>query len=417
MERVGLYAWGGPGTIRLLKTKYHRPVIDAKSFLTLYEFDYLKKVKELFGVTDAWVTYSWGFADATERKDRSFILNRLKNFKRLGIATHAYVQGLNVVTADFAQGTDIFCRDPRGRLLPYSKGRSFICPNSPKVQNLILGRVKGACRENFAGIYLDNVLFGLPPVLVRRDWVSASGCYCRYCQEDYRRLYRTGLPPYEKTGENIERFRKFRVQSVYKLLKRASGICKRNRKQFGINLYDPLHWDSATYFGYNLDGVASLVDYLFIENHSAPRGRHTRNHYLKPLKKYKKPIFVVSYNKSIGFETQFSQRVIDALLSEAKVLGFHPCLKASEYTTNGLWHTIRLGGLRPPKPTSILPAPLEPSSDRISTYWERFLVRRLQPYYAALSTALFENPWLWKLATATGLYQSRFLKNEVIKLK
>lgn len=34
--RSAFYAWGGPGTVRLLKTKYFYPSIDEQSFLTLY---------------------------------------------------------------------------------------------------------------------------------------------------------------------------------------------------------------------------------------------------------------------------------------------------------------------------------------------------------------------------------------------
>jgi hypothetical protein len=63
--KAGMYAWGGPGTIRLLQTKYHSPQIDVPSFLTLYDRDRVQQAKRIFNLTDAWVTYSWGFADAT----------------------------------------------------------------------------------------------------------------------------------------------------------------------------------------------------------------------------------------------------------------------------------------------------------------------------------------------------------------
>ena len=85
-SRVGIYAWGGPGTVRLLQTKYHRPKIDQASFLELYDFPSLQKLKQLFGVTDAWVTYSWGFSDETESVDRRFIQLKLKNFAKFLMA-------------------------------------------------------------------------------------------------------------------------------------------------------------------------------------------------------------------------------------------------------------------------------------------------------------------------------------------
>ncbi|MCD4686006.1 MAG: hypothetical protein K8S97_08720 [Anaerolineae bacterium] len=69
MSRIGLYAWGGPGTIRLINTKYHAPRIDAASFMQLYEPEFLRAARATLGVTDMWVTYSWGFGDAAEQED------------------------------------------------------------------------------------------------------------------------------------------------------------------------------------------------------------------------------------------------------------------------------------------------------------------------------------------------------------
>jgi len=37
----------------------------------------------------------------TEKEDREFIKVKLPNFKKLGIKTYGYVQGLNVVTDEF----------------------------------------------------------------------------------------------------------------------------------------------------------------------------------------------------------------------------------------------------------------------------------------------------------------------------
>lgn len=168
---VGLYSWGGPGTIRLLRAKYRAPRIDEDSFLRLYEPSSLAAARERLGVTDMWVTYSWGFSDATEEPDRRFLRDRLPGFRDQGIRTHAYVQGLNVVTDEFA-GRDIFCRDGNGRLLPYSRGRSLTCPNNPEARRIILDRVRAASREDVDGVFVDNIVFGIPPLLVRRDFIS-----------------------------------------------------------------------------------------------------------------------------------------------------------------------------------------------------------------------------------------------------
>jgi len=39
--------------------KYFSPRINISSCLTLYDLPVLKRAKELFGVMDMWVTYSW----------------------------------------------------------------------------------------------------------------------------------------------------------------------------------------------------------------------------------------------------------------------------------------------------------------------------------------------------------------------
>jgi len=59
-ERVGFYLWGGPGTIRIIEVKYFTPRMDRQSIMTCYDYDYLARAQALFGITDCWVTYSWG---------------------------------------------------------------------------------------------------------------------------------------------------------------------------------------------------------------------------------------------------------------------------------------------------------------------------------------------------------------------
>lgn len=290
---VGLYAWGGPGTIRLLRAKYRAPRIDEDSFLRLYEPSSLAAARERLGVTDMWVTYSWGFSDATEEPDRRFLRDRLPGFRDQGIRTHAYVQGLNVVTDEFA-GRDIFCRDGDGRLLPYSRGRSLTCPNNPEARRIILDRVRAASREDVDGVFVDNIVFGIPPLLVRRDFISFFGCSCRFCRPEFQARYGYPLPAAAKAGpQAIADYLDFRRLSVASLLAEASAICRSSGKSFGVNLYDPLRHTPEIFFGYGAQELG-------------------------------------------------------AVWGDAATLGYSPCLKASEFTTGGVWHALDLAAVRTP---------------------------------------------------------------------
>ena len=155
MNKIGLYLWGGPGIIDLLKIKYPLPKIDANSHMRAYDFEYLAKAKDILGITDLWVTFSWGFSNEHEQAHRDYIIDRLFRIKALGFTVNAYIQGFNLVTADF-NDQDVFCRDPKGKLLPYSRGRSFICPNNPASLAIIKNRVALASKLDFDGIYIDK---------------------------------------------------------------------------------------------------------------------------------------------------------------------------------------------------------------------------------------------------------------------
>jgi hypothetical protein len=71
-KRTGFYCWAGPGTIRMIKLKFFNPKIDRHSLMHSYDYNYLSKAKELFGITDVWATYSWGFSPETEKEDYKF---------------------------------------------------------------------------------------------------------------------------------------------------------------------------------------------------------------------------------------------------------------------------------------------------------------------------------------------------------
>lgn len=398
MSRTGLYAWGGPGTIRLLHTKYHTPRIDAASFMQLYEPDFLRAARATLGVTDMWVTYSWGFADATEQDDWRYITARLPQFAQHGIQAHAYVQGLNVVTADFVD-QDIFCRDAHGRLQPYSRGRSLTCPNNPAAAQLITDRVRRACGEAFDGVYVDNVLFGLPPFFVRRDFTSFFGCACTYCQDHFRDQFGYPLPHNSKTGtDTIGDFLAFRVQSVQRLLADLADICRAAGKQFGFNLYDPLFFTPELHCGYRLSDVVPLLDYVMIENHTFDRASaQINNVHLRPLiESSSRPVFIVSYRNGIGYDAAYSQADVDAIWSEAAALGYHPCLKATEFITEGIWHALDIDRLRPPTVTAIPQASsrVKTRTPGRSSALARQIVRLFSARYPQIATMLFENRWL-----------------------
>ena len=68
----GLYYWAGSGTVRMIQLKYPQAKIDSESFLISYDLSILKQAKATLGITDAWVSYSWGFARETEGEDYVF---------------------------------------------------------------------------------------------------------------------------------------------------------------------------------------------------------------------------------------------------------------------------------------------------------------------------------------------------------
>jgi AraC-like DNA-binding protein len=405
-NRVGLYAWGGPGTVRMLAEKYFDPQIHRSSFMHLYDRAFLREAKQKLGVTDMWVTYSWGFSDATERSDRAFITRRLPYFEAENIATHAYIQGFNLVTAEF-QDRDVFCRDSRGRLLVYSKHRSLTCPNNPHARQIIIDRVQSASREAFDGIFIDNILFGLPPFYIRQDFASFFGCSCKYCQQRFEADFGYSLPLRHKVGRDVLRdYVRFRCQSVYDVLAELAQIARDAGKQFGINLYDPFWHTPEVYFGYSLEQVTPLLDYYLVENHALGKSGQIDNTHLMPvISANHKPVFVVSYRDGISYDAMYSQADIDAIWSEAAALGYSPCLKATEYITHGTWHALELAEVQEPavRPIAVTARSKCVARPKASALIERRLVRFFNPHYARLFRLTFENRLLFELVMRTRL--------------
>lgn len=397
MRRVGIYLWAGPGTLRLLQTKYHHPQINTASFLHAYDQNNLQSLKQVFNLTDAWVTYSWGFSDHTESADYQFLQDHLDNFVRLKLHTHAYVQGLNLVTSEFSD-IDPWCRDHHDHLLPYSKGRSFTCPNNPAATAVILNRVQRACQLPITSVYIDNLIFGLPPFDLSANYAPFFGCSCKHCQQAFHTEFGYPLPIAEKQDQQLRDYLRFRRQSVRRLLQQIHHITKAHGKKLGINLMDPVWINPLIYFGYTLPDVRRYVDYLFVENHQHPSNSQGNQHLTSLIKQTTKPIFVISYKNDIGHDPQTTHSDIIAVQTEADQLGYHVCLKGSEFTTRGAWHTFdpqqyqQAGYAATYHNEQYIKAKLSPTSP-----WQCKRDNLLQSYYAPIMRWQFENPIISQL--------------------
>ncbi len=371
-NRVGLYCWAGPGTIRVTNTKFFHPKIDEKSFLRSYDIDYLRKVKNIFGVTDMWVTYSWGYAKNVEKVDREFILSRLKNFRTVGIRTHAYIQGTNLVYEHF-RDRDWFCVDDRGKRVSYSKGRKVVCVNNPGFRKYQKRKIREACQHAFDGIFLDNIQMGKLGIPGGEKHSSAFvGCCCRYCEEKFKDRYRQSIPKILKPRTVVrEQYVQFRVDSISDFLQEMSDVVYTYKKDFGTNSYDP-RFDTRYCFGADLEKVCSLQSYLLFENHSFPDGKKKGNAYIDQLiieKGFRKPVFVVSYKKGIGFDQGYSQEDMNRLFSEEQQSLFFVCIKGSEYITRKVWHNLEVEKYKKPTLSNYPIIPLKKRRGRsILTY-------------------------------------------------
>lgn len=413
--RAGLYAWGGPGTIRLLQTKYHTPTINHGSFLTMYDRDYLRAVQERLGVTDMWVTYSWGFAERTEHEDRQFIRERLENFYNAGIRTHGYVQGFNVVDRDFV-GHDVFCVSPRGGKIPYSRGRSQTCPNNPRASELILSRVAQASQEAFDGVFIDNMVFGMPPSVVRADGATWFGCACAFCKKAFRLAYGYALPTGPVIGrDELGDYLQFRRRSIAGVIGKASKIVHSSRKAFGVNLYDPYIHTSDVFFGYHLDDISPYLDYYLFENHSLGNGTIDNDHLAPVIRSADVPVFIVSYRRGIGFDRSFTHQDMMRIATDARRLGYYPCFKGTEYKTNGVWHALDVTTLPRVVPAVMSmhtePRQRHPASLRNRSYTDWLLMRITGTIGPAAMRMTFESRLAWNALVAIGIPQ-RLLRSK-----
>jgi len=84
----------------MINLKYPGSKIDQRSLLEACDLKNLRAAQDNCFTTDAWVTYSWGFSQKTELEDYKFLRKKLPNFHKLGIRTHAYIQGPNLVYSE-----------------------------------------------------------------------------------------------------------------------------------------------------------------------------------------------------------------------------------------------------------------------------------------------------------------------------
>jgi len=408
--RVGLYAWGGPGTIDLLKTKYHRPKIDEKSFYTLYTKKYIEHAQEKLGLTDMWLTYSWGFGDEREQEQYAYIKEVLPTIRDTGVRTYAYIQGFNVVHNDF-KDADFYCRSISGKRIPYSKGRFLICPSHPDTLVHLQKRVAAALALPFDGIYIDNIIFGLMPFIVGENFSSTFGCHCTYCAKEFKNRFQYDIPSRAHSRSELNDLLAFRTHQVTKVVRELSKMTREKEKVFGVNLFDPVLYTPELYFGYSFKELQSLLDYYLIENHAISTTlNELENKHIAELVREGKPTFVLSYKYGIGCEPMFSQETMNRIYEDADSLGYSPCVKGSEFTTNGVWHTFDIDAVdtvnytnnkrdRTSSRSELVKQSLPNHGLPVRTAWR--LVDRFIP---TLYTWLYHSRILWSLFVWTGLY-------------
>ncbi len=392
LQKVGFYSWAGPGTARILKTKYFDPKINIQSLKSSYDYDYLKKAKKTFGITDAWVSYSWGFSDKHEQEDYHFILTRLKNFKKLNIKTHAYLQGCNLVYSDF-KDNDFWCRDEKGRFVTYYKGRKVACVNNPYFVTFFKNRLEQLLKHDFDGVYVDNIQMGQLGVPMSKGELPFvfAGCNCSYCQRLFKAKYKKPIPvDFETNPITTKKYLDFRVDSLTTFVSNISKIVHQSGKQFGTNSYDP-KFNTNYVYGFDILKLERFQDYLLFENH-ALKDSYIDNNYIDQLE-LKKPVFILSYKKGIGFENEFTQHDFDLVYSEAKRSRFFPVIKASEFTTNAIWHNLTIERFSKPRVDLKYTVPVGQNKNSFSLQIMKHTIARslVKRFYNQGYTLIMEN--------------------------
>lgn len=380
LDRIGYYCWAGPGTIRMIKVKYFDPQIDAASLMTSYDYDYLARLKDLFGITDFWGTYSWGFSDQTEVEDRRFLIDRVENFKRLNIRLHAYIQGPNLVYDEFPD-KNWWARDERGRLIPYYKGRRMCSIHSDEYLDYVVRKIQDTHNLGFDGIYVDNIQHGQLGVPNKPGELPFVFCgdASEFARERFRQSTGLSLPnDLEKDPGLTRAYLDFRVDENVRYVGLLADAAHAGGMAFGTNFYDP-KFDPTYIYAIDLERMAALQDYLLFENHSLPSSDGKINNlYIEELieqHNIQKPVFVVSYRNGVGMAPQSTQEELDNVFSEGAVARFRLCLKGSEFTTRNVWHNLHLDDYESPQQDKVLPRVHDPSN-----LWALFLALKFPPF-------------------------------------
>ena len=394
LDRVGLYHWAGPGTIRINDTKYFNAKHDYVSLMNAYKKSYLARAQELFGLTDIWVTYSWGYSEATEAEDYDFILRHLDGMKELGLTVHAYIQGPNLVYEDFP-GRDWWARDERGRTITYYRGRRVCSIHHPEFRQYVVDKVNKMHGLGFDGVFMDNIQQGQLGIPLPKGVAPFVFCgdASPVAQKDFFEATGEHIPDdFEADPELTQRYLDFRVDTNVEFVTEVSEAVHAGGMQFGTNFYDP-KFDVRYTYGLDIARMAAVQDYILFENHALPTSDGRKNNgYIEDLiteLDIQVPTFIVSYAEGVGLEPQYTQEKLDNLFSEAAHSKFYPCIKGGEYTTKGVWHSLYLDNIQKPDTTKNLPQhPYTQDSDLIKIILQikllRTMIKRLfNPVYTA----------------------------------
>jgi hypothetical protein len=240
------------------------------------------------------------------------------------------------------------------------------------------------------GVFVDNMHFGLFPLMLGKYRATFFGCHCQHCQKRFKREVGMAIPAlFHLNSDVFQAYVQFRVRSLMELVRALADQIHAAGKEFGTNSFDP-RLNPPLFYGTDIEELAQIQDYLLFENHHLPSKKRS-NAYLQPLvQPLSKPVFVVSYKRGIGRERHFTQADFDAVYSESQQVGYAPCYKASEYTTRGVWHNVRYEQLQPVrriegirwKPAAAKHSvPRLPGGERLSRVFNRIYVPVLDRYY------------------------------------
>jgi len=325
--------------------KFFDPKIDRDSLMSSYDYDYLAKVKEKFGITDFWATYSWGFNPKTEEEDYKFLLDRLDNFKRAGLKLHAYVQGPNVVYKEFPDA-NWYAVDQLNRPITYYRGRRVTCLNSSEFRGYKFRQLEEMSRLGFDGIFMDNIQMGQLGIPTYDDSLpfAFAGCYCDHCRRDFKQKFGRDIPnDFEKDKELTKLYLQYRVDVTTEFVGACANIVHKQGLEFGTNSFEP-KFNTKYVFGIDLSKLSKIQDYMLFENHSLPStdGKINNAYIDSVTKDFSCPVFVISYKQGIGHEPAYTQTDLDNIFTEDNRSNFYSCIKGSEYCTNGVWHNLRI---------------------------------------------------------------------------